>query len=156
MPGLNPLSFIPTDFQQQIFNELINFLSDQAKKVLGDEVGTRLKGLRSDAAFIRQFEAGLKRAADRFVKDYEAEDEDLTAAIADDPTFFKNEEIQAALLWMLKHPGTDLDRQREAVAQSFATVLPTRKKRARVDQAVLYFLKCLTEELWHLPELQPI
>ena len=57
---------------------------------------------------------------------------------------------------MLKHPGTDLDRQREAVAQSFATVLPTRKKRARVDQAVMYFLRCLTEELWTLPELQPI
>ncbi|CAG0961713.1 hypothetical protein ANRL3_00920 [Anaerolineae bacterium] len=156
MPGLNPLSFIPTDFQQQMFNQLIDFLSEQAGKVLGDEVGTRLKGLRSDAAFIRQFEAGLKRAADRFVKEYEAEDEDLTVAIADDPTFFKNEEIQAALLWMLEHPGTDLDRQREAVAQSFATVLPARKKRARVDQAVLYFLTCLTEELWHLPELQPI
>ena len=96
MPGLNPLNFIPADFQQQILNRLDRLLERSARKVLGDEVGTRLKGLRSDAAFIRQFEAGLKRAADRFVKDYEAEDEDLTAAIADDPTFFKNDEIQAA------------------------------------------------------------
>lgn len=87
MPGLNPLSFIPADFQQQMLNGLIDFLSDQARKVLGDEVSSRLKGLRSDAAFIRQFEAGLKRAADRFVKEYEAEDEDVTAAIADDPAF---------------------------------------------------------------------
>jgi hypothetical protein len=156
MPGPNPMSFIPVELQQRMFNALIDFLSEQAQKVLGDEVSARLKGLRSDAAFIKQFEAGLKRAVERFLKEYEAHDEDLTAAIADEPDFFKNEQVQKALLWMLKHPGTDLDEQRELLAASFATVLPTRRNRERVDQAVMYFLKCLTEELWRLPELQPI
>jgi tetratricopeptide (TPR) repeat protein len=156
MPGPNPVSFIPPELQQRMFNALIDFLSEQAQKVLGDEVSSRLKGLRSDAAFAKQFEAGLKRAGERFLKEYEARDEDLTAAIADEPNFFKNEQVQTAMLWMLKHPGTDLDEQREVLVQSFATVLPARKQRSRVDQAVMYFLKCLTEELWTLPELQPI
>jgi tetratricopeptide (TPR) repeat protein len=156
MPGLNPLSFIPVELQQQMFNALIDFLSDQAQKVLGDEVSVLLKGLRSDAAFAKQFEAGLKRAAERFLKEYEAHDEDLTAAIAGEPDFFKNEQVQAALLWMLKHPGTDLEQQRDVLAQSFETVLPARKNRVRVESAVMYFLKCLTEEVWTLPELQPI
>jgi tetratricopeptide (TPR) repeat protein len=150
------MSFIPVELQQRMFNALIDFLSEQAQKVLGDEVSARLKGLRSDAAFAKQFEAGLKRAVERFLKEYEAHDEDLTAAIADEPDFFKNEQIQTALLWMLKHPGTDLEQQRDVLAQSFATVLPARKQRSRVDQAVMYFLRCLTEELWTLPELQPI
>ncbi len=57
---------------------------------------------------------------------------------------------------MLKHPGTDLEEQRELLAASFATVLPARKNRERVDRAVRSFLKCLTEKVWTLPELQPI
>ena len=57
---------------------------------------------------------------------------------------------------ILKKPGLYLVEEREQVAQSFAGVLPERKNRERVDRAVTYLLKCLAEELWHLPELQPI
>jgi hypothetical protein len=112
---------------------------------LGDEVSARLKGLRSDVAFAKQFEAGLKRAVERFLKECEAHDEDLTAAIAGEPNFFKNEQVQAALLWVLKHPGTDLEQQRDVLVQSFATVLPALKQRSLVDQPMrnLIILK------WH-------
>jgi len=78
------------------------------------------------------------------------------AAIAADATIFQNKEVEAALLTMLKRPGTYLVDEREHLVQTFASVLPGRKNRERVDRAVTYLLRCLAEELWHLPELQPV
>jgi hypothetical protein len=98
----------------------------------------------------------LQRAVNRFFEDYEAEDEDLVAVMKGERDFFKNEQIQAALIKILKQPGLYLTEERETLIQSFDTVLPQRKNRDRVDKAVTYFLKCLAQELWHLPELQPI
>ena len=135
---------------------MVDFVSDQAKKVAGEEVGRKLKQLRSDAAFNKQFEEGLQRAIQRFVAEYELEDEDLVSAIAADKDFFKNEAIQKALLAILKKPGTYLGEDREKIAQSFESVLPNRRNRERVDKAVTFLLQCLAEELWHLPELQPV
>ena len=57
---------------------------------------------------------------------------------------------------MLRRPGSYLVDEREQIVQTFATVLPGRKNRERVDRAVTYLLRCLAEELWHLPELQPV
>src|SRR5690606_28467109 len=114
------------------------------------------KKLRSDAAFRVSFEQGLGRALKRFIGEYELEDEDLVATIASEQGFFQNKEIQTALIAVLKQPGAHLDEEREIVIQSFVTVLPERINRGRVDRAVTYLLKCLAQELWHLPELLPI
>lgn len=153
---INISSLIPNRLRDQAIDALADFLAEQAKKYASDELAAKISGLRSDAAFIKEFEAGLDRAAKRFVDEYEVLDEDLVAAIAANEDFFKNEEVQKALLTILKRPGTYLTSEREAVIKSFATVLPSRKNRERVDRAVAYLLRCLAEELWHLPELQPI
>ncbi|MFQ5613981.1 MAG: hypothetical protein ACE5H9_17810, partial [Anaerolineae bacterium] len=156
MLQIDIFDLIPQSLKRQALDTLVDFVSDQAKKVAGDEIAAKVKNLRSDATFNQAFEAGLQRAVQRFIQEYETEDEDLVAAIAADEDFFKNEEVQAALLAILKKPGAYLVDERETVLQSFATVLPQRKNRERVDRAVTYLLKCLAEELWHLPELQPI
>lgn len=153
---LDLFQFIPASLKKAAGDALVDFVSDQAKKFLSDEAAARIKKLRSDAAFNQAFEASLKRAAQRFVAEYEAQDEDLVAAIAADKEFFNNEEIQAALLAVVKRPGAFESEDREIVARSFATVLPQRRNRERVDQAITYLLKCLAEELMSLPELQPI
>ncbi len=153
---LDPLQFIPVSLKKAAGDALVDFVSDQAKKFLSDEAAARIKKLRSNAAFNQAFEASLKRAIQRFVAEYEAQDEDLVAAIAADKEFFNNEEIQAALLAVVKRPGAFESEDREVVARSFATVLPQRRNRERVDQAVTYLFKCLAEELMNLPELQPI
>jgi len=150
------LNLIPQGLQQEIVDSLVDFVSGQAEKFLGEQVANKLKKLRSDAAFVQAFREGLRRAADRFVQEYETEDEDLVAAIAADERFFQNEQVQKALLAIIKRPGTYLQDERETVLQSFETVLPGRKNRGRVDRAVTVFLKCLAEELWTLPELQGI
>lgn len=150
------LNLIPQGLQQEIVDSLVDFVSGQAEKFLGDQVAEKLKKLRSDAAFVQAFQEGLRRAADRFVQEYETQDEDLVSAIAADERFFQNEQVQKALLATIKRPGIYLQGEREMVLQSFETVLPGRKNRGRVDCAVTVFLKCLAEELWTLPELQGI
>jgi hypothetical protein len=150
------LGLIPQSLKRQALDTLVDFVSEQARKYASEEVAVKIKKLRSDAAFNQAFEEGLRRAVRRFVQEYEVEDEDLVAAIAADEDFFNNEEVRAALLTILKKPGVYLAGEREKVAESFTSVLPGRKNRARVDRAVIYLLKCLAEEVWHLPELQPI
>ncbi len=150
------LGLIPQSLKRQALDTLVDFVSEQARKYASEEIAARIKKLRSDAAFNQAFEEGLKRAIQRFVQEYEIQDEDLVAAIAADADLFKNEEVRAALLTILKKPGVYLAGERERLAESFDNVLPGRKNRERVDRAVIYLLKCLAEEVWHLPELQPI
>jgi tetratricopeptide (TPR) repeat protein len=150
------LGLIPQSLKRQALDTLVDFVSEQARKYASEEVAAKIKKLRSDAAFNQAFEEGLRRAVIRFVQEYEIQDEDLVAAIAADEDFFNNEEIRAALLTILKKPGVYLAGERERLAEPFDSVLPGRKNRERVDRAVIYLLKCLAEEVWHLPELQPI
>lgn len=156
---IDPLGFIdliPQSLKQKARDTLVDFVAEQARKYAGEELATKLKKLRSDAAFNRTFEEGLQRVARRFFDEYRLEDEDLVAAIAADDGFFRDEKIQQALLAILKRPGAYLIEEQETLQQSFDSVLPQRINRERVDRAVIYLLKCLAEELWHLPELQPI
>jgi LuxR family glucitol operon transcriptional activator len=156
MPALDILGLIPLSFQAQLLGTLVDFVSSLAAEALGSRAASKIAGLESDARFRRAFEEGLQRAADRYVQEYEMEDEDLVAAIAADQSFLRNEQVQAALLAIIREPGRYLADERETVLRSFETVLPARKNRDRVDRAVSAFLKCLAEELWTLPELQGI
>lgn len=153
---LDLLNLIPQSLKQTARDVLVDFVADQAKKYASDELATKIKKLRSDAAFNKTFEGGLQQAAQRFVEEYKVEDEDLVVAIAADKEFFQNEEIEKALLAVLRKPSAYLSEERELLSQSFDTVLPQRLNRERVNRAVTYLLRCLAEELWHMPELQPV
>lgn len=153
---LDIMSLIPNSLKQTARDVLVDFVADQAKKYASDELATKIKKLRSDAAFNKTFDEGLQQAAQRFVEEYKVEDEDLVVAIAADKEFFENKEIQQALLAVLKKPSAYLDDERDTLFQSFDTVLPQRLNRERVNRAVTYLLRCLAEELWHMPELQPV
>ena len=130
--------------------------ADQANKLKRQDIASKIGKLRSDAAFNEEFHRGLARATGRFFEEYETQDEDLVVAIRDDPHFFRNVEMQKALLTMLRRPGSYLEDERDQVELSLQSVLPGRKNRDRVHRAVVYLLRCLVQELQHLPELQPI
>jgi LuxR family glucitol operon transcriptional activator len=153
---IDPLGLIPQSIKDAVLNTTVDFLSSQAKKLLGDEVAAKIKKLNTDAAFHQSFEKGLKRALERFKQEYEEQDEDIVATITSDSRIFKDEKFQATLLAMIKRPGGYLEEERAKVIASFASILPGRKNRQRVDQAIAYLLRCIVEEVWHLPELQPI
>ncbi len=156
MLPIDIFSLIPDELKQQVRDSLVDFISGQAKKYLNDEVSGKVMKLRSDAAFRTQFEGCLQRAVQRFVNEYELEDEDLVHAISQDKHFFLNQEIQTALLQIIRKPGIFLVDENETITQSFESVLPERRNRQRVDRAIGHLLKCLAQEAWHLPELQPI
>lgn len=60
------------------------------------------------------------------------------------------------MLTLLQHPGHYEDEAWEVVAQKFDDVLLGRRNRERVDRAVQFYLRCVAEEVWHLPPLKPI
>lgn len=153
---IDPFSLIPDSLKNAVRDAAVNFVADQAKKLLGEEIGNKIKKLRSDAGFAQKFDNGLQKALQRFVNEYAEQDEDLVVAISADASVFKNEQVQKALLEMLKNPGKYLAQEQETVAENFASVLPGRKNRERVDKAMAFLLRCLAEEMWNLPELQPI
>ncbi|MGQ9718212.1 MAG: NB-ARC domain-containing protein, partial [Anaerolineae bacterium] len=144
-------SLIPEDLKRQLFNGLVDFLVEQAKSRVSDELANRIRRLSSEGAFIRDFDRALKTATERFVAEYTPVDEDLVAAIAADPDFWKSPSVRKALIDLVRRPGAWLPQQREQITHRFDDVLPQRINRERVDRAVLFFLRCLAEELWTLP-----
>lgn len=156
MIEINILDFIPRDLRQQAQDALVDFVSEQAKKYVSDGIAEKLKQLRTDGAFRRKFDKGLDRAIKRFSEEYYEQDEDLVEAIAKEKDLFKDLDVKQALITMLKSPGLYLVDEGDIVSQSFNSVLPGRKNRERVNRAMKYLLRCLVEELWHLPELQPV
>ncbi|MCB8969085.1 MAG: hypothetical protein H6660_19575, partial [Ardenticatenaceae bacterium] len=149
-------ALIPNKLKQQVLDTAVDVIANQAEAVGGQSMAHKIRQLRSDAAFTSAYETGLKKAAERFVNEYELEDEDLVAAITSNRELFTDKQVQSTLLAMVSQPGKYLNAEQDTLAQSFASVLPERKNRERVDKAIAYLLRCLAEEMWHLPELQPI
>lgn len=154
--SIDLIGWLPDSLKQEIIDGIVTLVADQAEKVLGDQVSQALKRLRSDAAFQDAVDRGLKEATDRFVREYMVEDEDLVAAIAEDPDFWKAKSVREALLEIIRHPGVYLTEERMTLARSFADVLRQRVNRERVDSAVTFYLRCVAESLWHLEPLRPI
>jgi hypothetical protein len=153
---LEIFKLIPDSLKQQIRDALVDTLVDQAKGLISGEFKAKIESLRTDAAFRKAYETGLEQAVIRFVSEYEFEDEDLVKAIAQDEDLFHNKEVQKALLQIIRRPGVFLAKEYAQLGEPFLSVLPERKNRERVNRAVTYLLKCLAEELWHLPELRAI
>jgi len=150
------VGWLPDSLKQQVIDSVVTFVAEQAEKAGRDDVSQALKRLRSDVAFQDAVDRGLKEATDRFVREYTVEDEDLVAAIARDPDFWKAESVREALLEIVRHPGVYLIEERMTLAQSFDDVLRQRINRERVDRAVTFYLRCVAESLWHLEPLRPM
>lgn len=147
---------IPDSLKQLAVDAIVETVVERGEGLLSDSILSKIKGLRSDAAFRKQLDAGLQRGLQRFVDEYQLQDEDLVDAIAQDSALFTIPAVRDSLVAIVQQPGRYLVEEQALVGQSFAAVLPERINRERVDKAVIYLLKCLAQELWHLPELQPI
>ncbi|MDM8520578.1 tetratricopeptide repeat protein [Anaerolineales bacterium HSG6] len=156
MLEINVLDLIPKPIRKKAMDVTVDFVVNTGKNYLGGEIISRIKKLRSDGEFQNGFEAALQRAGERFVREYIDQDEDLATALADDVTFFEDEQVQQALLKILRNPGVYQADEQTLVNQSFDGILPRRRNRERVNRAVNFFLQCLQEEVWNLPELRPI
>jgi hypothetical protein len=150
------LSLIPDTLKQALIDGLVEFLASQADKLSDGTLGERLRGLASDGALRRAMEQALQRATTRFEREYADIDEDLVAAIRADQGFWAHGEVRQAILQLVARPGNWGEAERAAVADHFAAVLPARRNRERVDQAVTRLLRCVAEEIWAIPAAKEI
>jgi LuxR family glucitol operon transcriptional activator len=156
MTPIDPTSFIPDSIKQRLFGAVIDFLVDQAEKVVSGQVADTLKKLRSDAEFREAFDQALERAVHRFVDGYAMVDREVVVALMRQPTgFWEAKPVQHTLREMIRRPGTYLEPERKAIERSFAGILPGFDP-DRVNRAVAHFLSLLAEEVMVIPQLQPL
>jgi LuxR family glucitol operon transcriptional activator len=150
-------NWLPEESKRRIVDGLIEEVARLAEKAGHESLADTIrKTLRTDAQFLEAFDAGLERAIGRFVEEYSPEDEDLVAAIACDSNFWQAKSVRKAMLEMIQRPRTYLVEEQQVLLDLFTDVLPQRINRERVQRAVVYFLRCLAEELWHLPQIRPV
>lgn len=153
---VDPFNFIPEEVKRKLYDDAVGSVGRLAEKMLGDKASDAVKKLSSDGEFYVAFEKAMQNVKSRFDEEYILTDEDLVVAIKRDQNFWKSKSIVAALQNLVKRPGAFMPEDNETIAQHFDDVLPHRVNRDRVNKAVLFILKCLAEELWNLPTLQPI
>lgn len=150
------LTFIPDPIKQKIGQAVIDFLADQARDYASDQIADKISGFSSNSEWRKSFETAMKAAVKRFETEYILQDEDLVIAIKQDKEFWTSKKVLSALMDMIKRPGAWIPQEQQTFVQHFDDVLPQRLNRERVDAAVLYFLRCIVEELWTLPGTKEI
>ena len=149
------LSYIPASLKTRLIDKIVETVAEQAKKI-DPQFAKEIRKLSSQAGFLETFETALEGGIQRFFAEYAEQDEDIVAAIQNEPTIWESQAVQDALIVMLKRPGAHLEAQRETLLEHFTDVLPQRINRQRVDQAITALLRCIAEELWTLPGAKEI
>ena len=150
----DPSGWIPSEIKNRIFDNVVNFIAKQTGKIFGRRAGDAVRKLTSDGSFISKFNIALKNSQERFIHEYNKIDPELTEAISQGVKFWEAESIRQAIMTIVQRPGAWIDDERNIVSQHFTDVFQDRFSKDRVDNAINFFLKCLAQELWHLPELQ--
>lgn len=157
MPLQSLWNLIPTETKNSVFDALIEAVVSRGEGLISDSLLDRIGGLRSDANFRKRFNTAVQRAIQRFLDEYIDQDEDLVEAITEQiDTVFADEQVRETLLAIIRNPSGYHVENKDKLIDAFDTVLTRRRNRERVDRAVSYLLKCIAEEVWHLPELQPV
>lgn len=133
---------------------LANALSGILSEVFGSTLGRPMKRLFDEREMQQALTAAIKRAEERFSRDYHKTDAELTDALIAQTRFADTRSVHIALKEMLTHPFHNPTQAVAILQQSFQDVLPARVDRTRVDAAVNAFLHYLGEEVLYIPQLQ--
>jgi hypothetical protein len=117
---------IPDSLKQSAVDAVVQTITERGEGLISRSVLNKIKGLRSDAAFRQQLDAGLQRGLQRSVDEYQRQDEDLVAAIVQAPDLLATPGVQTALVAIVQQPGRYLVGEQALLDQSFAAVLPER------------------------------
>jgi LuxR family glucitol operon transcriptional activator len=145
------MSWIPDPLKQQIVDAVVEFLSKQSEDLIGQQFGDKIRGISSQGALRNALSNALEHGITRFQLEYADIDEDLAAAIIDVPDFWNDQIVQKAILKLVANPGIARPDEQDIVVAHFESVLPTRRNRTRVDQAVSHLLRLVAEEVWAVP-----
>jgi len=137
-----------------VIDALVRFLTDAAKGAVKKDVEKLVEKLRDDSSLKDAIDGAINAAWDDLRDKYE--NPELAQKLYDQREAIDTKAVRDAMREAISQPGMAQSKQFEAIARSFAEVLPTEVDRAGVDTAVRFFLGRVTERVWHLPALQPI
>ncbi len=60
MSPFDLIDLIPSKIQRQVMDSTIDFIANQAKSLLSDEISERIRRFRSDAEFQKAFEQAIE------------------------------------------------------------------------------------------------
>lgn len=147
-------SILKLFFPLHIRIKMQDWIVDTLAEAYPDERWRKLiRAYRSDAAFQEDLAIALERAIQRFAIDYE--DKELVKAVTQSTRYWDIPSVRNALKEIIVRPFSYLKPERTMLKRSFTDVLPTAEPK-KVDQAVGFFLRCLTEEVINIPQLAPI
>src|SRR6266700_29273 len=135
---------------------LANALGGILSEVLSPILKQPMNRMFDEYDMQRALTAAVKRAEERFARDYRNTDAELTDVLIAQTRFVDLPSVRLAIKEMLIHPFHDPAQTVATLQRSFSDVLPIRVDRARVDAAVNAFLHYLGEEVLHIPQLQPL
>jgi len=137
---------------------LAEILANTVGGILSQVFGTLLKQpvdrLIDEYNMQHVLTAAVKRAEDRFARDYSVTNPELVHVLIAQTRFADLPSIHSALKDMLLHPFQDTSQTIATLRRSFSDVLPSRVDREQVDAAVNAFLRILGEEVLYIPQLQ--
>jgi hypothetical protein len=145
---------IPDRLRDKALDAIVDALADRTQRTGGHKAARAIRQLRSDADFRERFQKALEEAVGRFVEEYESEDEELTELIVNAGAIFEEEEVQKALISILRRPDSYLEKEQGMVRAHLTTLFPAPTHNERVDRGVNYFLQCLVEAVWTMPEFE--
>ncbi|MET8202073.1 tetratricopeptide repeat protein [Micromonospora taraxaci] len=125
-------------------------LADVLVRAVETAVGAHLR--KRD--FDRRLRAATERAVDRFRDRHLSVDRELTLFLLDDAPVLDLPSVGEALRQLVLYPARSEDQASQDFAQVLRRFAPSVNEE-RVDRALQELVRCLRDELQHLPELQP-
>jgi hypothetical protein len=142
--------FIPSHKQAEIQDRIVDILG----RASSNEKWRKLIEIyRSDAAFRKELAKAIERAVQSFVINYQ--DQEIVDAVTKDVLFWDIQSVQEALQEIVTKPSSYLQQEHQILLHSFSDALPTVEPE-KAEQAVRFFLHCLTREVVSIPQLAPI
>jgi hypothetical protein len=135
---------------------MFDFLANMLGQMFGELFGVSLERILDRRVLRRELAAAVKRAEERFAREYRAQDAALADALVTQTRFADLPSVQAALRDLVTRPFHDPAAPVATLQRSFADVLPERVDRERVDAAVREFLHVLGQEVLYIPQLQQL
>ena len=129
---------------------LVDFVLEQGKDLIKDELKGKFASLRSDAGLRRQIATAVQAAADRWYE--QAANKELVRAVNESTHFADLDSVQQAMRQLARHPSAPI--AAATLRGKFAEVLPARFEPERIELGVKEYLDILSDELIAIPALQ--
>ncbi|SEF55998.1 Tetratricopeptide repeat-containing protein [Nonomuraea solani] len=154
---IDPFSLLPSYALERALDSALDSMARLAENLHGDKVAKGIRRLKSDGKFRAEFAGAVKAALVKFHRAYRDVDQEVAERLALDRRFWTGQALMTSMEAIIRQAGsTAADDARRTVEEHFRHHLGEEIGAERAHNALVCFLNCLAEEVWHLPELHGI